>query len=89
MAIQMILAEAVRHLVCSAILETDRALRKWINYINQSGVGGLIIKQTPGRTAIINCQQSNVLAALTDQPQKADRTFWTAKAFHGYINETY
>ena len=26
---------------------------------------------------------------LIDQPQKTDQTFWTAKAFHGYISETH
>ena len=26
---------------------------------------------------------------LIDQPQEAERTFWTAKAFHGYIGKTY
>jgi len=24
---------------------------------------------------------------LIDQPQQAQRTFWTAKAFHGYISK--
>ena len=79
-AIQMLLAGAERELVCSALLVTDRALRKWINAFNQSGVDGLIVKKRPGRMAIINGQQADVLAELIDQPQKADRTFWTAKA---------
>lgn len=39
--------------------------------------------------AIINGNKAAELAELMDQPQKADRTFWTAKAFHGYIGKAY
>jgi putative transposase len=88
-AIQMLLAGAGRQLVCNALLVTDRALRKWINQFNQSGVDGLIVKKRPGRMAIIHDQQADELAMLIDQPQQAQRTFWTAKAFHGYISSTY
>ena len=38
---------------------------------------------------IIKDQQVLELADLIDQPQQANRTFWTAKAFHGYISEAY
>lgn len=88
-AIQMLLAGADRELVCKALLITDRALRKWINLFNQSGIDGLIAKKRPGRMAIINNRQATELAELIDQPQQADRTFWTAKAFHGYIGKAY
>ena len=88
-AIQMLLAGADRDLVCDALLVTHRALRTWINRFNESGVDGLIVKKRPGRTAIIRDQQAVELAELIDQPQQADRTFWTAKAFHGYIGKEY
>ena len=88
-AIQMLLAGIDRDLVCSALLVTNRALRKWINRFNHSGVDGLIVKKRPGRTTIINDQQAPKLVELIDQPQQADRTFWTAKAFHGYISKQY
>jgi len=88
-AIQMLLAGAARDLVCSALLVSNRALRTWINRFNESGVDGLIVKKRPGRTAIIKDQQAAELAELIDQPQQADRTFWTAKAFHGYIGKEY
>ena len=88
-AIQMLLAGADRELVCKALLITNRGLRKWINLFNQSGVDGLIVKKRPGRMALINNQQASELAELIDQPQQADRTFWTAKAFHGYISKEY
>jgi len=88
-AIQMLLAGADRQLVCQALLVTSRALRKWINRFNESGVDGLIVKKRPGRMAIINGQQAVDIANLIDQPQQAERTFWTAKAFHGYISKAY
>ena len=88
-AIQMLLAGADRDLVCNALLVTNRALRKWISRFNHSGVDGLIVKKRPGRMAIFNGQQALELADLIDQPQQADRTFWTAKAFHGYISKSY
>ena len=88
-AIQMLLAGADRTLVCNALLVTNRALRKWINGFNHRGVDGLIVKKRPGRMAIINDQQANELTDLIDQPQQAERSFWTAKAFHGYISEQY
>ena len=80
-AVQMLLAGADRALVCNALLVTNRALRKWINRFNHCGVDGLIVKKRPGRMAIINDQQASELANLIDQPQQAERTFWTAKAF--------
>ena len=85
-AIQMLLAGAARELVCQALLVTNRALRKWINCFNESGVDGLIVKKRPGKMAIINGQQAVDIANLIDQPQQAERTFCTAKAFHGYIS---
>ena len=88
-AIQMLLAGAERDLVCNALLVTNRALRKWINRFNCRGVDGLIVKKRPGRMAIINDDQASELADLIDQPQQAERTFWTAKAFHGYIGQAY
>lgn len=88
-AMQMLLAGVDRELVCNALLVTDRAIRKWISLFNQSGVDGLIVKKRPGRTAIFNGQQAEELAHLIDQPQQVDRTFWTAKAFHGYISDAY
>jgi len=88
-AVQMLLAGIGRELVCNALLVTNRSLRKWINRFNQCGVDGLIVKKRLGRMAIINDQQAPQLAPLIDQPQQAQRSFWTAKAFHGYISDQY
>ena len=88
-AIQMLLAGISREFVRDALLVTNRALRKWINRFNQCGVDGLIVKKRPGRMTIIDDQQAPELAQLIDEPQQAQRSFWTAKAFHGYISQTY
>jgi transposase len=88
-AIQMLLAGADRQLVCRALLVSNRALRKWINRFNQRGVDGLIDKKRPGRMTIIKDQQAPQLVRLIDEPQQAQRSFWTAKAFHGYISKKY
>lgn len=88
-AIQFLLADVPRENVCQALLITDRALRKWIKAFNEKGVDGLIAKKRPGRTAFFKDEQAKEFAQLIECPEKADRTFWTAKAFHGYLGETY
>ena len=64
-------------------------LKKWIRLFNQSGVDGLIVNKRPGRTAIIQGSQAIEFSSIMEHPEFADRTFWTAKAFHGYISNTY
>jgi len=88
-AIQLLIAGVSRDKVCEALLVTERALRKWINAFNEQGVDGLIVKKRPGRTAILDDEQAEKLVQLIENPEKVQRTFWTAKAFHGYISETY
>jgi transposase len=88
-AIQLLITGVKRDKVCQALLVTERALRKWINAFNKKGVDGLIVKKRPGRTAILNGERAKELTQLIENPEKAQRTFWTAKAFHGYISETY
>ncbi len=88
-AIQFLLTGVPRENVCQALLVKDRAIRKWIKAFNEKGVDGLIVKKRPGRTAFFKEEQAEELVKLIEQPEKADRTFWTAKAFHGYLGETY
>jgi hypothetical protein len=63
-------------------LKKSRLLPNDVPYFNQCGIDGLIVKKRPGKMAIINDQQAPELAELVDQPQLAQRSFWTAKAFH-------
>ena len=88
-AIQFLIAGVTREQVCHALEVTNRSLRKWINVFNQRGLDGLIVRKRPGRTSILRGEQVGQLTQLIEQPEQAERTFWTAKAFHGYISETY
>ena len=86
-AIQMLLVDVPREQVCNALLVSERSLRTWINLFNEKGIDGLIVNKRPGRTAIINGEQTEQLTLLIEQPEAANRDFWTAKAFHGFISE--
>jgi transposase len=88
-AIQLLITGVSREQICQALLVSERSLRTWIKAFNEKGVDGLVVKKRPGRTAIIKGQKVIELVNLIEEPQKAQRTFWTAKAFHGYISEAY
>jgi transposase len=88
-AIQLLITGIRRQKVSEALLVTNRALRKWINAFNERGVDGLIVRKRPGRTAVFRGKEAEQLTQLIEKPQKAQRTFWTARAFHGYISDTY
>lgn len=88
-AIQFLITGVTRQKVCDALLVTNRALRKWINAFNERGVDGLIVGKRPGRTALLRGKKAEQLTQLIEKPEQAKRTFWTARAFHGYISETY
>jgi len=68
-AIQMLIVGISREQVCRTLLVTNRALRKWINAFNRSGVDGLIVRKRPGRTAILTGDTAQELARLIDTPQ--------------------
>jgi transposase len=88
-AIQLLLSGVPRESVCQALIITERAVRKWVKAFNEKGIDGIIAKKRPGRTSILKGDKAKQIAKLIEQPEKADRTFWTAKAFHGYIGQTY
>ena len=88
-AIQLLVTGVSRSQVCRALLVGERSLRSWIKAFNGGGIDGLIVKKRPGRTSILRGEQVGQLTQLIEQPERAERTFWTAKAFHGYISEAY
>lgn len=88
-AMQLLITGVAREQVCRSLLVNERSLRRWIRAFNDRGVDGLIVGKRPGRTAILRGAQAAELAELIATPAQADRTFWTAKAFHGYLSETY
>lgn len=85
-AIQGLLAGADRELVCKALMVSERAVRKWIREFNARGVDGLIVNKRPSRTVIL-ADQADELVELIEQAQRVERTFWTAKSFHGYLSD--
>lgn len=88
-AIQLLITGVTREQVCQALLVSERSLRHWVKAFNERGLDGLIVKKRPGRTAILNGDQAAQFARLIAEPEQAERTFWTAKAFHGYLAATY
>lgn len=88
-AIQFLLTGTPRAQVCDALVITERSLRRWIRAFNDRGVDGLIVQKRPGRTAILRGEQAVAFTRLIAEPERVERTFWTAKAFHGYLSATY
>lgn len=84
-AIQMLVVGIPREQVCAALQVSERSLRAWIGLFNKEGVDGLIVNKRPGRPHIIGKEKALELADLIRNPEKADRDFFTAKAFHGHI----
>lgn len=88
-AIQFLLAGSPRQQVCNALEVTQRALRKWISAFNCCGIDGLIAKKRPGRTRILSGRKAQEIVELIEKPERVERTFWTAKGFHGYLSQAY
>jgi transposase len=89
MGIIMLLTGSNREQVCRSFEITDRTLRNWVFAFNTCGIDGLINKKRPGAPKKIDNLLSKELREYIEQPQKVDRTFWTAKAFYGFIQENY
>lgn len=87
MAIQMLLAGLSRSNVRAVLLVKERSIREWIKAFNEMGVDGLIANKRPGRPHIIGKNKAVDLVELIENPEKAEREFWTAKAFHFYVTE--
>lgn len=88
-AIQLLVTGVSREQVCSALLVNERSLVRWISAFNEYGVDGLIVEKRPGRNRKIQGDNAKQLVELIDNPQNAERDFWTARAFHGYIRDEY
>lgn len=85
----MLIVGIPREQVCAALQVSERSLRTWINLFNKEGLDGLIVKKRPGRPHIIGEGKAVQLAELIKNPEKVDRDFWTAKAFHGHIRDAF
>ncbi len=68
---------------------SDSAVRKIIRAFNSYGIDGLVAKKRPGRTPLISGEQREEILEEFEEPGRAQRTFWTATAFHGHIAKKY
>lgn len=86
LAIIMLLTGSSRQQVCAASGKKEPAIRQWIKNFNQAGVDGLIDNR-PGAPRKIPLERHEELRRLLLDPDAAQRTAWTAKALHGWINQ--
>jgi len=89
MAMIMLLTGSNRDQVCRSFEITNRTLRNWVFAFNVCGIDGLVSKKRPGAPKKISDLLSNELKDHIEHPENVERTFWTAKAFHGFIKEQY
>jgi transposase len=81
----MLLVGSSREQVMKTVEPSDSAIRKIVRAFNLYGVDGLIAKRRPGRTPLISGTQKEQILEDFEGPGRAQRTFWTATAFHGHI----
>ncbi len=64
-----------------------RTLFNWIACFNEAGIDGLIERPRSGRPRKIPPAQTASLRKTFEHPEAAGQRHWTAKKFHGYLNE--
>lgn len=88
-AISLLINGVERDKVCASLIVSERSVRKWVRAFNKSGIDGLIAKKRSGAPKKISGRTAEDLVKHIEQPERENRTFWTAKAFHGFIKERY
>jgi transposase len=68
---------------------SESAVKKIVRAFNLYGVDGIIAKKRTGRRRVIGDAQKEDILEEFEEPGRAQRTFWTATAFHGHITERY
>jgi transposase len=68
---------------------SESAVKKIVRAFNLYGIDGLIAKKRTGRKPLISKEQKEEILEEFAEPGRAQRTFWTATAFHGHIREKY
>ncbi len=89
LVIIMLLIGSSREQVMKTVELSDSAVRRIIRAFNLYGVDGLVAKKRPGRAPLISGEQKEDILEEFEEPGRAQRTFWTATAFHGHIAEKY
>ncbi len=89
LVIIMLLTGSSREQVMEVFDISESAVRKIIIAFNAYGVDGLIAKKRTGRKPAIPPDRKEEILEEFEEPGRAQRTFWTATAFHGHITEKY
>ena len=89
MVIIMLLTGSPRSQVMLALDLKESAVRKIIAAFNRYGVDGIVAQKRPGRPNALSEETARNVIEEFEDPGKANRTFWTATAFHGYISKKY
>ncbi len=89
LVIIMLLTGSTREQVMEVFAITESAIKKIVTAFNAYGIDGCIAKKRTGRKPIISREQKEEIIEEFEEPGRAQRTFWTATAFHGYISKKY
>ena len=89
LVIIMLLSGISREQVMKVTTLSESAVKKIIRAFNTYGVDGLIAHKRTGRRPIIGDRHKEELLEEFEEPGRAQRTFWTASAFHGHITEKF
>lgn len=85
LVIIMLLTGCTREQVMEVFDISESAIRKIVKAFNAYGADGLVAKKRP----LIPADQKEEILEEFEEPGRAQRTFWTATAFHGHIRDKY
>lgn len=85
----MLLTGSPREQVMKVFDLSESAVKNIVRAFNLYGVDGLIAKRRTGRKPLISAAQKEQIIEEFEEPGRAQRTFWTATAFHGHITSKY
>jgi len=89
LVIIMLLVGSSREQVMKTVELSESAIRKIVTAFNRYGADGLVAKKRTGRVPLIRGRKKEEIMEEFEEPGRAQRTFWTASAFHGHITEKY
>jgi putative transposase len=65
-----------------------RTLFNWIKRFNEAGIDGLLDRTRSGRPRKIALERAATVRDRFEHPETLGQRHWTARKFHGYLNET-
>jgi transposase len=89
LVIIMLLTGSSRDQIMRAFNLCESSIQKIIRAFNSFGIDGLVAKKRSGRTPSFTKEQKAQIIDEFEEPGRAQRTFWTATAFHGHIASKY